>query len=692
VSNSFVANSDFEWSDFDDEAVRYSRGLAIDAIENAGSGHPGASLSLTPLVYLIYEKLLVHSPMNPKWFGRDRFILSCGHASVTQYIQLFLGGGKLSLDDIKSFRALGSKTPGHPERNEEIGVEVNTGPLGQGFAMGVGMALASRYMSKTYIQEDNQTSEFFRNYVYVIASDGDLQEGISSEASSLAGLNELGNLIVFYDDNGITIDGPTSLSFKEDIQKRYESYNWFVVRVSKQSNGDIDPRSILNAVRRAKNQKLPAIIIVESIIGWPSPNFAGKNSVHGNLLGEQEADETKKLLGLDPAQTFYVPESVFQRTRMRSIRGAEHEKTWTLKLDHFKTLAPKYAEMAKKLLEPASDTLSFNNLKDHKFSGKISTRKASGSILMTLKAKNAEFFGGSADLTESNGLSVSNIFTGNPDFFSRALDAENQNSFAFGVREHAMSAIINGMAAYGYFHPYCATYLVFSDYQKPAIRLAAMMKLFATYIWTHDSLAVGSDGPTHQPIEHLAMLRSIPNFTVIRPADANEVKFAWKEILRRRMPTGIVLSRQDLPVLKETDDMYEDFSKGAYILAQSFNPKKPDIILIATGSEVQIAMQCHSELNSVDLGIRVVSMPCTSWFDEQGEEYKEEILPNEIKRRIVIEAATSFGWGKYVGLEGGYICADKFGESGDGNHLLEKFGFSEANCKKQIFEMIRKGY
>jgi transketolase len=678
----------YEWSDFDDEVVRYSRGLAIDAIENAGSGHPGASLSLTPLVYLIYEKLLSHSPSNPKWFGRDRFLLSCGHASVTQYIQLFLGGDRLSLEDLRNFRTLGSNTPGHPERNTEIGVEVNTGPLGQGLAMGVGMALASRFISKTFIPQVSDHSEIFSNHVYVVASDGDLQEGISSEASSLAGLNELGNLIVFYDDNGITIDGPTSLSFQEDIQKRYESYGWLAIKVAKQSNGDIDPKGILAAVKKSKSQDKPTLIIIESIIGWPSPNLSGQNSVHGNLLGELEAVKTKMVLGLDPTQSFIIPPSILIQTRLRTNRGAKLEESWNTKVFRWKESCPESAKTFANAMEFNSLSFDFKRSLSQEFPSSISTRKASGTILKLLKSELPQFFGGSADLTESNGLSVSNIFNAKLNSESEVPNTDTANSFAFGVREHAMSAIVNGMAAYGLILPYCATYLVFSDYQKPAIRLSAMMKLFTTYIWTHDSVAVGSDGPTHQPIEHLAMLRSIPSFAVIRPADANEVAFAWEEIMRRKMPSGLVLSRQDLPVYEQTKKRQEGFSKGAYILADSFIAEKPDIILIATGSEVQIAMKCHEELNSANIGIRVVSMPCTLWFDQQKVEYKEKILPSECKKRIVIEAASSFGWGKYVGLEGTYICADNFGESGDGNLLLEKFGFSVENCKLKVTQLL----
>ena len=680
----------YEWSDFDDEVVRYSRGLAIDAIENAGSGHPGASLSLTPLVYLIFEKLLLHSPSNPKWFGRDRFLLSCGHASITQYIQLFLGGDRLSLEDLGNFRGLGSNTPGHPERDLEIGVEVNTGPLGQGLAMGVGMALASRFISKTFIPKESDHSKIFSNCVYVVASDGDLQEGISSEASSLAGLNELGNLIVFYDDNGITIDGPTSLSFQEDIQKRYESYGWLAIKVPKQSNGDIDTKGILAAVKRSKSQDKPTLIIIESIIGWPSPNLSGRNSVHGNLLGALEAENTKVALGLDSKQSFMIPPGILKQTRLRTIRGAKLEESWNNEVSRWKDSCPESAEAFANAMEFKSLSLDFERSFSQEFPSSISTRKASGTILKLLKSSLPQLFGGSADLTESNGLSVSNIFTAKLNSESEIPGTDTLNNFAFGVREHAMSAIVNGMAAYGLILPYCATYLVFSDYQKPAIRLSAMMKLFTTYIWTHDSVAVGSDGPTHQPIEHLAMLRSIPDFAVIRPADANEVASAWEEIMRRKMPSGLVLSRQDLTVFEQTKKRQEEFSKGAYILADSFIAEKPDVILIATGSEVQIAMKCHEELNSAEIGIRVVSMPCTLWFDEQEVEYKEKILPSECRKRIVIEAASSFGWGKYVGLEGDYICADNFGESGDGNLLLEKFGFSVENCKMKVTQLLEK--
>jgi len=676
--------ADFSWNQIDDEAVRFSRGLAIDAIENAGSGHPGASLSLTPLAYLIYEKLLVHSPANPNWFGRDRLILSCGHASVIQYVQLFLSGNDVSIDDLKNFRKIGSKTPGHPEKNLEIGIEVNTGPLGQGFAMAVGMALASRFTKSAFFKEEGELSKLFSNYIYVIASDGDLQEGITSEASSIAGTNQLGNLIVFYDSNGISIDGEIGITFSEDVSMRYKSYNWNVINIPKATNGDLDARKILESVKMAQEQNRPTIIILESIIGWPAPNLSGTSKIHGNLLGEEESKNTKKELGLKLDKTFYVSDEVLEHTRKRQIRGLDYEKHWIRVLSQWKIDNPQEAEFFDSVIKNRDLEI---DLSDQPFGNieAISLRKANRVILDILKNTYFNLFGGSADLTESNGLSLDNLYSSKE--IQKNSNGTNANNFAFGVREHAMAAIINGMSAYGFTYSYCATYLVFSDYQKAAIRLSAMMRLFVTYIWTHDSVAVGADGPTHQPVEHLAMLRSIPNFAVIRPADANELVFAWKEILRRKMPTGLVLARQELPIIRQTSDKYEKFAQGGYVVADSFVVEAPDIILISTGSELQIAIECYEKLNSSSLGVRVVSMPCTLWFDQQSAQYRESVLPNSCKKRIVIEAASSFGWGKYLGIDGKYLCIDNFGESGDGNSLLHKFGITVENCIAVVEEI-----
>ena len=661
----------------DEQAVIESRGLALDILRLAGSGHPGITLSMMPLIYLLYAKILRLDPDNPTWGNRDIFVLSCGHASLAQYIQLHLSGFDLSIEDLLQFRQLGSKTPGHPEYGVTPGVELSTGPLGQGFAMSVGLALANKYQTQLM---GNQN--LFRRNVFVLVSDGDTQEGIFSESASLANLYQLDNLIVFYDSNQITIDGATSLSTRDEVISRMQSSGWNVQQIQSKPSGDLDIPAIWASIINAKKNTNPSFIVLDSTIGWPAPKSKGTSRIHGNLLSAEESEETKSILNYKSEDVLNFSVQVKEQAenrheeRRKSKTAIEAElRSWfdenLTKFETWQNLQDKEA-INETLIPVISESLD-----------KISTRKMNGIIIQSIKSQRFGCLGGSADLTESNSLVLDNLFLDSVD-----LDIPGDN-FTFGVREHAMSAIINGFAMAGGTIPYCATYLVFSDYQKPAIRMSALMDLFVTYVWTHDSVAVGADGPTHQPIDQLPMLRGIPNFSVIRPADANELSRTWECILERKKPTGLVLSRQDLNIIKSDLITKENVSKGAYILKNSHNPEKPDLIVIASGSEVGIALEYHSRMNSEKTGVRVVSMPCMEWFDLQTPEYKEQVLPTACTLRISIEAGSTFGWDRYVGPMGIKIGIDEFGSSGDGESVMTKFGISVENLVTKATQLLK---
>ena len=664
------------WTALDEQAVIESRGISLEILRLAGSGHPGVTLSMMPLIYLLYAKILQFDPKNPTWTGRDVFVLSCGHASLAQYVQLHLSGFDLSIEDLKQFRQLGSRTPGHPEYGLTPGVELSTGPLGQGFAMSVGLALANKYQSQLM---GNQN--LFRRNVFVLVSDGDTQEGIFSEAASLANLYQLDNLIVFYDSNQITIDGSTSLSTRDEVISRMQSSGWDVQQIQSKSSGDLDIPAIWASIINAKKTSKPSFIVLDSTIGWPAPKSKGTSRVHGNLLSAEESEETKSILKYESPQVLNFSASV----KKQSATKAEQQR---------KSNADTEAALRTWFHENPEQFKIWENLQNKDYINqtiipdipkgieKISTRKMNGIIIQSIKSQRFGCLGGSADLTESNSLVLDNLFL---DTIEHEIPGDN---FTFGVREHAMSAIVNGFAMAGRTIPYCATYLVFSDYQKPAIRLSALMDLFVTYIWTHDSVAVGADGPTHQPIDQLPMLRGIPNFAVVRPADANELSRTWECILERKKPTGLVLSRQDLKIVNSDLITRENVSRGAYILLNSYNPKKPDLIIIASGSEVGIALEYHSRVNSETIGVRVVSMPCMEWFDVQTEEYKEQIFPAACKLRISIEASSTFGWDRYVGPMGIKIGIDEFGLSGDGELVLSKFGISLENLTEKATQLL----
>ena len=665
------------WTSMDEQAVIESRGLALDILRLAGSGHPGITLSMMPLIYLLYAKILRLDPDNPTWGNRDIFVLSCGHASLAQYIQLHLSGFDLSIEDLLQFRQLGSKTPGHPEYGVTPGVELSTGPLGQGFAMSVGLALANKYQTQLM-----GNPNLFRRNVFVLVSDGDTQEGIFSESASLANLYQLDNLIVFYDSNQITIDGATSLSTRDEVISRMQSSGWNVQQIQSKPSGDLDIPAIWASIINAKKNTNPSFIVLDSTIGWPAPKSKGTSRIHGNLLSAEESEETKSILNYKSEDVLNFSVQVKEQAenrheeRRKSKTAIEVElRSWfdenLTKFETWQNLQDKEA-INETLIPVISESLD-----------KISTRKMNGIIIQSIKSQRFGCLGGSADLTESNSLVLDNLFLDSVD-----LDIPGDN-FTFGVREHAMSAIINGFAMAGGTIPYCATYLVFSDYQKPAIRMSALMDLFVTYVWTHDSVAVGADGPTHQPIDQLPMLRGIPNFSVIRPADANELSRTWECILERKKPTGLVLSRQDLNIIKSDLITKENVSKGAYILKNSHNPEKPDLIVIASGSEVGIALEYHSRMNSEKTGVRVVSMPCMEWFDLQTPEYKEQVLPTACTLRISIEAGSTFGWDRYVGPMGIKIGIDEFGSSGDGESVMTKFGISVENLVTKATQLLK---
>ena len=665
------------WTSMDEQAVIDSRGLALDILRLAGSGHPGITLSMMPLIYLLYAKILRFDPDNPTWGNRDIFVLSCGHASLAQYIQLHLSGFDLSIEDLLQFRQLGSKTPGHPEYGVTPGIELSTGPLGQGFAMSVGLALANKYQTQLM-----GNPNLFRRNVFVLVSDGDTQEGIFSESASLASLYQLDNLIVFYDSNQITIDGATALSTRDEVISRMQSSGWNVQQIQSKPSGDLDIPAIWASIINAKKNTNPSFIVLDSTIGWPAPKSKGTSRIHGNLLSAEESEETKSILNYKSEEVLNFSAQVKEHAqnrhaeRRKSKTAIEAElRSWfdenLAKFEILQNLQDKEA-INQTLIPVISESLD-----------KISTRKMNGIIIQSIKSQRFGCLGGSADLTESNSLVLDNLFLD-----SVELDIPGDN-FTFGVREHAMSAIINGFAMAGGTIPYCATYLVFSDYQKPAIRMSALMDLFVTYIWTHDSVAVGADGPTHQPIDQLPMLRGIPNFSVIRPADANELSRTWECILERKKPTGLVLSRQDLKIIKSDLITRENVSKGAYILKNSHNPEKPDLIIIASGSEVGIALEYHSRMNSENTGVRVVSMPCMEWFDLQTPEYKEQVLPTACTLRISIEAGSTFGWDRYVGPMGIKIGIDEFGSSGDGESVMTKFGISVENLVTKATQLLK---
>ncbi len=666
------------WTDLDTKAVDTARLLAADAVQKAGSGHPGTAMSLAPLAYLLYQRVMRHDPTDPQWVGRDRFILSNGHSSLTQYCQLFLSGYGLELADLEALRTWDSRTPGHPEYHHTAGVEITTGPLGQGVANGVGMAMAARRERGLFDPDAAPGESPFDHFIYVIAGDGCMEEGVASEASSLAAHQQLGNLILFYDDNHISIEDNTDVAFSENVAARYEAYGWHVQHVE---SGE-DVTALERAIDRAKKvTDRPSFIQVSTIIGWPAPTLQNTGKAHGAALGDEEIAKTKKILGFPPEVKFNVADDVLEHTRKVIERNRDAHEQWQQAYDRWAAANKDAAELHDRLKDHTLPTgwtdalLSFPTEKDGK-ANSISTRKASGQILGGLAGVLPELWGGSADLAESNNTTME----GEPSF----VPSEHQTkmwpggpygrTLHFGIREHAMGAIINGIAVHGGTRPYGGTFLVFSDYMRPPVRLAALMKLPSIFVWTHDSIGLGGDGPTHQPVEQLASLRAIPGFDMIRPADANETAVCWRRMLEKTDgPGGIALSRQNLPVLDPVKT--EDAGRGAYVLAEA-SVGRAEVILIATGSEVSLALQARELLENSGTPTRVVSMPCMEWFEAQPDSYRQEVLPTEIHARVSIEAGIKQGWREWVGDAGEIVSLEHFGASAEGDMLFEQFGFT----------------
>ena len=678
------------WQELDDRAVAISRALAMDAVQKVGNGHPGTAMSLAPVAYTLFQRILKHDPANPNWIARDRFILSCGHSSLTLYIQLFLSGYGLELEDLKQFRTFNSLTPGHPEYGHTVGVETTTGPLGQGVANAVGMAMAARY-EKGLLDPENEDSIFDHN-IWVIASDGDLQEGISAEASSLAGTQQLGNLKIIYDDNRISIEGDTHVAFTEDVSARYKSYGWEVLEVDALKNGDVDRQSLESAMIKATKEKSkPVLIRLKTVIAWPAPKAQGTSKSHGSALGEEEIAATKSALGLDPSQSFFAPSEVITHTRKIKERGSNAFKAWQASFQIWQDKNPDKAKLLDRLLTKKLPGNWEENLPIFSTDKEIATRAASGKVIQALASSLPEFWGGSADLAESNNTTIE----GGLSFLPKDSLMKNADPYGriihFGIREHAMGAILNGAALHGLVKPFAGTFLVFSDYMRGAVRLSALMQLPVTYVWTHDSIGLGEDGPTHQPVEHLAALRTIPGLDVVRPADANEVSACWVEIIKRGKPAGIALSRQNLPVIDR--DIYESTSgvkHGAYVLSHADNSDQNNcqVILIATGSEVYLALSAQEELLSMGIKARVVSAPCLEWFMEQPVSYREQVLPSSVKARVSIEAGISLPWYRFIGDAGVAVSLEHFGASASAPLLFKEFGFTIENIVKAAKESI----
>ncbi|MFJ6729050.1 transketolase [Streptomyces sp. NPDC091281] len=678
--------TDLEWTELDQRAVDTARVLAADAVQKVGNGHPGTAMSLAPAAYTLFQKVMRHDPADADWVGRDRFVLSAGHSSLTLYTQLYLAGFGLELDDLKSFRTWGSKTPGHPEYGHTTGVETTTGPLGQGVANAVGMAMAARYERGLFDPETPQGESPFDHFIYAIAGDGCLQEGISGEASSLAGHQKLGNLALLWDDNHISIEGDTETAVSEDTVKRYEAYGWHVQRVAPKPDGDLDPHALYDAIEAAKLvTDRPSFIAMRSIIAWPAPNAQNTEAAHGSALGDDEVAATKRVLGFDPEQSFEVSDEVIAHTRGALERGAQARAEWEKSFQLWRDNNPEHAAVYDRVAATELPAGWEEKLPVFEPGKGVATRAASGKVLQALGAVIPELWGGSADLAGSNNTTI--------DKTSSFLPADNPlpeadpygRTIHFGIREHSMAAELNGIALHGNTRVYGGTFLVFSDYMRNSVRLSALMHLPVTYVWTHDSIGLGEDGPTHQPVEHLASLRAIPGLNVVRPADANETAIAWREILRRYTkvfgkgaPHGLALTRQGVP----TYEPDENAAKGGYVLFEA-SSGTPEVILIGTGSEVHVAVEARELLEAEGVPTRVVSMPSVEWFEEQDQGYRESVLPPSVRARVSVEAGIGLTWHKYVGDAGRIVSLEHFGASADGKVLFREFGFTAENVAAQ---------
>ena len=671
-----------DWNADDQRAIDYLRALAADAVQKVGNGHPGTAMSLAPAAYLLFNKIMTHDPTDPQWLGRDRFILSAGHSSLTLYSQLFLCGYPLSMDDLKSFRTLRSQTPGHPEFGHTVGVETTTGPLGQGLATAVGMAMSGRFEAGLFPQAP------FGHRIWVIASDGDLQEGISGEASSLAGTQKLGHLNVIWDDNRISIEGDTDVAFTENVSDRYRAYGWDVHEIDMCANGDVDIPALHAAMVKAANTTgAPSFIRMRTIIAWPAPKARGTAKSHGSALGDAEVAALKRELGLDPQEVFAFDPALLDRVRTAlAERTANARKNWDADIATWREGNAPAAELLDRLVARELPVDFASHLPTYAAGGATSTRKASGQVLNALAVQLPEMWGGSADLAESNLTWIE----GSPSFLPYFSDTSSPygRNIHFGIREHAMGAALNGIALDGLTKPFGGTFLVFSDYMRGAVRIAALMQTDVTYVWTHDSIGLGEDGPTHQPVEHLWSLRAIPGLSVVRPADAKETAAAWVENVKRRVPVGLILSRQDLPHLEqETSQITAGVAQGGYILASDSDPKA---IIIATGSEVSVALAAKEALNSQGVHVQVVSMPCIEWFDQQSQAYRDQVLPPHITARVAVEAGATLGWYRFVGASGEVVGLDHFGASASAPVLFTEFGITAVAVVAAVFKTLKE--
>ena len=694
-----MSHAELEWTDLDSRAVDTARVLAMDSVQKVGNGHPGTAMALAPAAYLLFQKRMRHNPANPDWPARDRFVLSAGHSSITLYTQLYLAGFGLELEDLQSLRTWGSKTPGHPEHGHTAGVETTTGPLGQGVANAVGMAMAAR-RERGLLDPDAAPGESpFDHQVYAICSDGDLEEGVSAEASSIAGHQQLGNLTLIYDDNDISIEGDTDIAFTEDVAKRYEAYGWHVQTVDWTSGGKEyaeDVPALWQALEAAEAEtERPSMIVLRTIIAWPAPNAQGTGASHGSALGDDEVAATKKILGFDPEQTFEVSDEVLAHTRSAVERGREAEATWQKTFDAWAQENPEAEALLTRLRSRRLPQGWADELPTFDADPKgMATRKASGAVLSAIAPVLPELWGGSADLAESNNTTPK----GEPSFVPREHSTDDfaghkyGRVLHFGIREHAMGSIMNGIALHGGTRVYGGTFLVFSDYMRPAVRLAALMQLPVTYVWTHDSIGLGEDGPTHQPVEHLAALRAIPGLDVVRPADANETVAAWRAVLENTdRPAGLALTRQNVPVFPRGEDGFagtEDVVRGGYVLVDA-EGGTPDVVLVGTGSEVQLAVDARTALAEKGVSARVVSMPCREWFDAQDQAYRDSVIPPHVKARVSVEAGVAQGWREIVGVHGRIVSLDHFGASADFATIFQQFGITPAAVVLAAEESIR---
>ncbi len=687
-----------DWSENDARTVDLIRVLAMDAVERAGSGHPGTAMSLAPAAYLLYQKILRHDPADPLWPGRDRFVLSCGHSSLTLYIQLYLSGYGLTLDDLEHYRTWGSKTPGHPEHRLTPGVETTTGPLGQGIGNAVGMAMAARRERGLLDPGADPGASPFDHFIYAFVSDGDMEEGISHEAAAIAGHQQLGNLIVLYDDNNISIEDDTNIAKSEDVAARYEAYGWHVQRLSwRQAEGyHEDVQALYEALKTARETTTaPSFISLRTIIAWPAPHAQNTGAAHGAALGADEVAATKQVLGFDPAVSFPVEDELVEHARKVADRGKQAHADWDAQFAEWSIAHPEQRALLDRMAArqlPAGWTDALPEFPaDQKG---VATRKASGAVLNALAPVLPELWGGSADLAGSNDTTMKGEPSFIPPIHQTAMfpgDAYGR-TLHFGIREHAMGAILNGIALHGLTRPYGGTFLVFSDYMRPAVRLAALMGQPVTYVWTHDSVGLGEDGPTHQPVEHLWALRAIPGLDVVRPGDANETAVAWRTILERTdHPAGLCLSRQNLPVLDRGTATglasAEGTARGGYILADS-GDGEPDAIVIATGSEVQLALAARDLLTADGIKTRVVSMPCVEWFEEQDASYREQVLPSRIRARVSVEAGIALGWRQFTGDAGRSISLEHFGASADYKTLYAEFGITADRVAQAVRDSL----